>query len=230
MGTQYSRGPAPRDGKAVGITLAPGTGRATALTIVGVPLLIILVIGFVTAHGAGAAGGSGPGGSGLYSTGTQYSGYAQPTPTEAQPASDGALATTEGATSTVPAVTPATIFPDSTPMASPTVTSTTTPSGLATATGPAATVLAAYAAINRHDYQTAYSLGLGDPQPGESLQEYAAGYATTTSVTVTITGVEGDTVTVSLNAVQTNGAKDTFSGTYTVSGSHITDAQIHQTS
>jgi hypothetical protein len=229
MGTQYLRGPAPRDGKAVGITLAPGTGRAAALTIVGVPLLVILVIGFVTAHGAGAADGSGPGGSGPYSAGTQYSGYAQPTPTGAEPASDGALATTGGATSTVPAVAPATTVPDSTPTASPAVTGTT-PSGLATATGPAATVLAAYAAINRHDYQTAYSLGLGDPQPGESLKEYAAGYATTTTVTVTITGVEGDTVTVSLNAMQTNGAEDTFSGTYTVSGGHITDAQIHQAS
>lgn len=107
---------------------------------------------------------------------------------------------------------------------------TTSPSASATATGPAATVLIAYAAINRHDYQAAYSLGLGDPQPGESLQQYSAGYADTASVTVTITAVQGNIVKVLLDAMQTDGTHQTFTGTYTVSAGHITDASIQRTS
>jgi hypothetical protein len=89
--------------------------------------------------------------------------------------------------------------------------------------------VAAYADINQHDYQAAYSLGLGNPQPGESLQEYAAGYAGTASVAVTIDAVDGDIVSVSLDATQTDGTHQTFSGTYTISGGHITGASIQQT-
>jgi len=49
--------------------LAPGPGRAAALTIVGVPLAICLLIGFITAHaGDGSASGDEPTGAGSYST------------------------------------------------------------------------------------------------------------------------------------------------------------------
>jgi hypothetical protein len=88
-------------------------------------------------------------------------------------------------------------------------------------------VLAAYAAINRHDYRTAYSIGLG--VAGQSYSSYVAGYQSTAHVDVTITGVEGDTVGVTLAATQTNGSTKTFAGTYTVSGGHITGAQIQPT-
>jgi hypothetical protein len=91
-------------------------------------------------------------------------------------------------------------------------------------------VLAAYADINRHDYRAAYALGLGNPQPSESLQEYAAGYADTARVAVTITTVVADTVWVSINATQTDGSHQIFSGTYTVSAGHITGAQVQQAS
>jgi hypothetical protein len=94
------------------------------------------------------------------------------------------------------------------------------------ATGPAAVVLAAYADINRHDYQGAYNLGLA--QNGQSYSTFAQGYSTTQSDTVTVTGVSGDVVSVSLLAVSTDGTQRTYSGTYTVSGGSITGASLQQ--
>jgi hypothetical protein len=218
MATRHSSAPSPPGGKAVGITLAQGPGRTAALTIVGVPLAIFLLIGFITAHGGGSpANAGGLTGTGLNSA-TPFSG------TSSSPV----IPATEGVTPSLSGLVPATTSPVSSTMAAPTASDTAVPSASPSATGPAATVLAAYAAINRKDYQTAYSLGLGDPQPGESLQQYAAGYADTDNVTVTITAVQGDTVTVSLDATQTDGTQQTFSGTYTVSGGHITGASIQQ--
>lgn len=230
MGMRYPSEPSPHRRKAVGITLAPGTGRVTALAIAGVPLLAIMLIGVVTAHSGSPAEGRGPTGTGLYSAGIQYPGDVQPTPAETQPPPGSAVDSAGGTASTVPATAPATTLPVSPATITPAATSPATQSGVGAATGPAATVIAAYAAINRHDYQTAYSLGLGEPQPGETLQQYAAGYATTAKVTVTITQVQGDTVTVSLNALQTDGTEKRFSGTYTISGGRITGSQIQQTS
>jgi hypothetical protein len=233
MATRYSRAPLPPGHKAVGITLAPGAGRLAALTIAGVPLAICLVIGFITA-GGGSPNANGPTGLGMYSVGTQTT----PTPEETDQTtpSNAPLDTTQAVVLPTSTLTPATTSPLSPATAPPTVSApptlgdTASPSASATATGPAATVLAAYAAINRHDYQTAYSMGLGDPQPGESLQQYSAGYADTASVMVTITGVQGDIVSVLLDATQTDGTHQTFEGTYTVSGDHITGASIQQTS
>ena len=211
-----------------------------ALSIVGVPLAIVLLIGFITASGGGSANGGGPIGTGTYSAGTQTS-LASGNTGEGAP-SDAPLATgasvapspsvapsasgTAPALATAPALTTAPGLTTSPVSAS----GTATPSASATQTGPAATVLAAYTDINRHDYQAAYALGLGDPQPSESLQEYAAGYADTAHVAVTITTVVADTVWVSINATQTDGTHQIFSGTYTVSGGHITGAQVRQAS
>jgi hypothetical protein len=216
MATRHS-GPPPAGGKAVGITLAQGPGRVAALAIVGVPLAVFLIIGFITAQGSGSpANAGGAGGAGQYfsaptsspSSAPANDGLAPASATDAPASSDSALAVGD---------------------ASPTASDTAELAPSPAVTGPAATVMAAYAAINRKDYQTAYSLGLGDPQPGETLQEYAAGYADTDSVAVTITGVQGDTVEVSLDATQTDGTHQTFAGTYTVSGGQITGASIQQT-
>jgi hypothetical protein len=163
-----------------------------------------LLIGFFTAHGGSLAGGGDSAATGQYPGGGQGApgfGANEPTATQVPPPS------ASGAT-------PASQAPTSPPATS----------------GPAATVQAAYAAINAHDYQEAYSLGLGDPAPGESLQQYAAGYAETASVAVTIVAVQGNTVTVTLNATLTDGTQQTFAGSYTVSGGRITGASMQQTS
>jgi flagellar hook-associated protein FlgK len=88
----------------------------------------------------------------------------------------------------------------------------------------AAVVEAYYAAINAGDYQTAWNLG------GDSLDPtYAAfvnGFASTSHDSLTITASQGDTVSVTLNAAQSNGSDQAYSGTYTVTGGHITSAQL----
>jgi hypothetical protein len=173
-------------------------------------LLIGIITGHaITAHGDGSsASNDGSTGAGAYSAGTQTA-----------PAFGSDDQATPSVSAAAPMVTSAAAPGD-----------TAVPSAPATATGPAATVLAAYADINQQDYQGAYSLGLGDPQPGESLRQYAAGYADTVSVAVTVTGVQGDTVDVSLDTTQSDGSQQTFAGTYTVSGGHITGASIQETS
>jgi hypothetical protein len=220
MATRYSGAPSPPDSKAVGITLAPGPGRAAALAIAGVPLALFLVVGYVTAHGStGPANAYGSQGTGLYPadtpTATAFPDTGQAAPTDATSSGSEDVSPS---TSTAAAATPSWAVGD-----------TTTPAEPVTVTGPAGTVLSAYAAINQQDYQTAYSLGLGDPPAGESLQQYAAGYADTVSVTVTITAVQDGVVTVNLDALHTDGTHHTFAGTYTVSGGQITDASIQPT-
>ena len=216
-------------GKAVGITLAPGPGRIAALLIVGVPLAILLTIGFITAPGDGSSlNGYDPNGAGSYpvvTATTPADGDPVVAPTPGDP-----LATTLSDTPTLP-VTPTAPGLGSATMTSP-VTASSTPASVpptATPTGPAATVLAAYADINRHDYAAAFAIGLGNPQPDESLQQYAAGYAYTASVAVTVTQVQGNTVWVTLHATQTNGTQQEFMGWYAVADNHITSADIGQT-
>jgi len=89
-------------------------------------------------------------------------------------------------------------------------------------------VQAAYAAINRGDYQIAYSLGLA--RHGRSYADFVAGYSNTSHVTVTILFVQGDTVAVRLVAGQRDHTSITFAGTYTVTRGVITGSLIRQTS
>jgi hypothetical protein len=209
--------------KAAGITLAPGPGRVAALMVVGVPLLIIMVIGVVTKGGGGGTPGYG---------GLPAGGYSQPvTTTQASDSQDPAPPVAEGVSySSSPVSSPVVSSPV---VSSPVVSSpaAVTPSATDTATdaasGPAATVRAAYEAVNRHDYAAAYALGLGTP--GQSYASFLAGYQGTASVALTITGVDGDTVTVTLTATQEDGSQQTYGGTYTVSDGHILSAQIQQT-
>jgi hypothetical protein len=85
-------------------------------------------------------------------------------------------------------------------------------------------VLEYYDAINAHDYQTAWALG------GRNLSSnyaaYVQGYAGTASVTVSILSTQGNTVSVSLVAMENNGSEATYQGTYTVQNGVITGANI----
>lgn len=96
-------------------------------------------------------------------------------------------------------------------------------------TAEARTVIAYYDAINRRDFATAWSLGGSRIAGGGGFAKYADGFSTTAWDTVTVTGVRGNTVSVVLSAVQTDGSTRTFSGTYTVSGGVIAGSHMTRT-
>ena len=84
-----------------------------------------------------------------------------------------------------------------------------------------------YVAINAGDYQTAWNLGGDNLDP--TYTAFVNGFASTSHDSLTITASQGDTVSVTLNATQSNGSDQTYSGTYTVTGGHITSAQLAAT-
>ncbi|WP_370084417.1 serine/threonine-protein kinase [Streptacidiphilus sp. MAP12-16] len=96
---------------------------------------------------------------------------------------------------------------------------TTTP-----AADPASTVTAYYAAINAHDYRTAWNLG--GRNLGGSYSAFAAGFADTSSDTLTIDSVSGPSVAVHLHAVHTDGSTADYAGTYTVAAGVITQGSL----
>ncbi|WP_370937666.1 sensor domain-containing protein [Amycolatopsis sp. cg13] len=96
-----------------------------------------------------------------------------------------------------------------------------------TPTGPAAVVRNYIDAINARRYQQAWALG-GD-KLHETYRQFVAGFARTDHDELTIVATQGDVVTVSLTAVQTDHTRQTYAGTYTVSGGAITAHSIHRT-
>lgn len=209
--------------KAVGLLLAPGTGRLAALAIVGVPLIIFLIVGFMTTSSDNTNTGN-PYSNGQYpfglgSTSGDNSGQSSPSPSPSP--SPSAVATVTDSSSP-------SVFDSSSDTASASASASATDSASATATstasGPAATVLEAYADVNRHDYQSAYSLGLDNNV--ETYTVFAQTYAQYSSIQLSIASVQGDVVTASLSITYTTGQTQTASGTYTVSGGVITNDQV----
>jgi hypothetical protein len=98
------------------------------------------------------------------------------------------------------------------------------PPPVQTARGPAATVTAYFAAINKHDYRRAWKLG-GD-NSGLSYRAFTAGFAGTTLDIVHILHVRGNVVTVDLTAELADGTKKTFTGTYTITNGAITSSKV----
>lgn len=211
--------------KAVGIFLAPATGRAAALAIVGIPLAVFLIIGFVADAAANSGGGDDQSQSPYGVSQTVEQSYPEYSPSYPTDSTDSGLVESTDSTSDYGYATDSASATDS---GTSTATGTASASPSPTATGPAAVVLAAYADINNHDYEGAYALGLD--LNGESYQDFAAGYSTTKSDTITVTGVSGDVVYVTLLAVRTDGTQSTYSGTYTVTGATITGADLNQVS
>ncbi|MEU5429373.1 protein kinase [Streptomyces olivoreticuli] len=82
-----------------------------------------------------------------------------------------------------------------------------------------------YAAINARDYGHAWSLG--GRNIGGAYGSWVGGFAQTASVAVTVISVSGDTVTMRLDAEQTNGTHRYFAGTYTVQNGEIVAANVH---
>ncbi|WP_406271767.1 hypothetical protein OHT93_21685 [Streptomyces sp. NBC_00191] len=108
----------------------------------------------------------------------------------------------------------------------PTATPTPTPpKPIATPTPDAASTIEAYfAAINARNYRRAWDLG--GKNLGGSYSSFQAGFADTVQDTVHIVDVHGGTVTVTLDALQTDGTVRSFAGTYTVRDGVIVDADI----
>jgi hypothetical protein len=97
-------------------------------------------------------------------------------------------------------------------------------------TNASAVVMQFYQDINNQDYADAWALG-GDNIGGSDYNGWAAGYATTASITVTSYGTWNDgTVWADISALQTDGTTRTYSGTYTVANGVIVSANITQTS
>jgi hypothetical protein len=90
--------------------------------------------------------------------------------------------------------------------------------------GPAATVTAYFAAINKHDYRRAWKLG-GD-NSGLSYRAFMAGFAGTTLDIVHILHVRGNVVTVDLTEELADGTKKSFTGTYTITNGAITSSNV----
>lgn len=117
---------------------------------------------------------------------------------------------------------PAPAAPSPSPSPSPTSTSSTAPD----ASSPQSVVQQYFAAITAHDYAQAWALG-GKNVEGGSYNQFVQGFATTASDDVTIVSVSGDTVTIALDATQTDGTHKFFAGTYTVQNGVIVSADIH---
>jgi hypothetical protein len=113
---------------------------------------------------------------------------------------------------------------DETDISSPTPTPSPSPS----ATGPAAVVLAYFAAIDQRDFETAW--GLGGDNLGESYAGFVNQFSNTEQDTVTVTSVDGDAVSADLVAQNDNGTTQDFAGTYTVTNGAITTFDVQQTS
>ncbi|MFL6114719.1 MAG: hypothetical protein ACJ786_25695 [Catenulispora sp.] len=90
----------------------------------------------------------------------------------------------------------------------------------------AAIVSAFYAAINAQDYAAAWKLG-GD-NLGSSYDAFAAGFAGTAHDALTITGAQGDTVQVHLEALQDDGTTKVYDGSYRVHNGAIVEGRLTQ--
>ncbi|MGW2423539.1 hypothetical protein ACWC0C_30530 [Streptomyces sp. NPDC001709] len=199
-----------------GLLPAEGQERTYALAIAGAPLLLILLMVFMLHLASGedsAAGATSVTGQGGYSY--------EPQPTDSwTPDTSTAYGTEPSAPTAGDDAT------DLYPSTLDTQSTDTTPSTDSTdgTTGPAATVTRFFDAINAHDFQTAWELG--GKNLDESYDAFQSGFATTEHDEVTVESVEGDTVSVSLVAQQTDGTEKSFSGQYTVADGVITHATM----
>lgn len=208
--------------RAAGLIPAAGRVRTLVLAVVGIPLLLVLTAVFVSGAGSGGSAGQA---ADIRSTAGANDGTSQPT---RQPSPT--VSSTQS-----PSLQPSTVGP-STPQPSTTVDPTAptgqtpvyplldagTP-GMAPDTG----VNSCYAAVNRRDFTTAWSMGGKNLDP--TYAGFVAGFADTVLDTVTVVSVQGDTVSVTLDSMQTNGARHSYSGTYRVHGGVIVDGYLVQT-
>jgi hypothetical protein len=194
-----------------GLLPAGGRERTYALLIAGIPFLLILLLGVVPRMASGGSGGTSFDGGSLFGDGT-------PSFTDS-PAPDDS--TGYGATPSVPAFGDDGIDADQSPAETQSAEETEA------AAGPAETVTRYYAAVNARDYWTAWQLGGKNLQ--DSYTSFVSGYATTAQDTVVIESVDGNSVSVSLLALLTDGTQTSYTGRYTVVDGVITDGSMTRT-
>jgi hypothetical protein len=163
--------------------------------------------------------------------------------TAAAVAATAAACGSSGKATTAPPVTVTVVVPSATPTSAPTSTPSPTPSPSSTPTQPKPTpapipapvhptlsavqvVDAYYAAINAHDYRTAWNLGGFNFV--SNFDTFAKAFAGTATDLLTVTGSNGDVVSIRLDAVQTDGSVKLYQGTYTARDGHLVGANIQQ--
>lgn len=116
--------------------------------------------------------------------------------------------------------------PPTTPSPTPSPSPVPPPPATTSTNSPQAVVEQYFAAITAHDYALAWALG-GKNVEGGSYNQFVQGFSTTASDNVTIVSTSGDTVTITLDATQTDGTHKFFAGTYTVRNGVIVAADVH---
>ncbi|MFJ5308407.1 hypothetical protein [Streptomyces sp. NPDC088350] len=189
--------------RAGGLIPPAGAARTWGLTVIGVPLLAVLLLGLVD---------------GSYSTGggAQAQPWTPPTASYSYTQSAAPNPYDASASATEPGTTTETGDAGGGSVPGGPTDATTT-----AAAQPEAVVTAYFAAVNNRDYSTAWALGgknLGDPD----YDAFVLGYANTRQDTISHVSVQGSVVTLILNARQTDGSSRAFNATYTVTDGVIT--------
>ncbi|WOX10597.1 hypothetical protein [Streptomyces sp. N50] len=188
--------------RAGGLIPPAGAARTWGLTVIGAPLLAVLLLGLV--DGSFSTGGGAQ--AQPWTPPTASYAYTQSATPDPYGASDPAATATATATATE---TGASVFSEPTQ-------ETSTP-----AADPEAVVNAYFAAVNNRDYATAWALGgknLGDAD----YDAFVKGYANTQQDSVSQVSVQGTFVRLVLNALQTDGTSRSYNVTYTVEDGVIT--------
>ncbi|MFF7641570.1 excalibur calcium-binding domain-containing protein [Streptomyces canus] len=100
------------------------------------------------------------------------------------------------------------------------------PTRPSTVTEASSVVRGYFAAINAQDYQQAWDLG--GKNLSDSYSAFVSGFATTAHDTLRILDTDNDTVSVKLEATQTDDSLRIFDGTYTVHDGTIVSADVHE--
>jgi hypothetical protein len=204
-----------------GLIPAAGPARTWGLAVIGAPLLLILLLGLIIGHGGGDSNSAAPEGRSVgFGSGTS----AEPQ-LSAAPYSPSVVP--EFSSAPDPATASGTTPPDDFFGAPPSLTTATGSATPGTSSGPQAVVTAYFAAINQHDYRTAWAMGGKTFTP--DYDAFAAGFATTEQDNVSSVSVQGSVVHFSLNAVQTDGTSRSYDAAFTVSGGEITDGTVTPT-
>lgn len=132
----------------------------------------------------------------------------------------------EGQLQANPAPSPArvavvTAYRGKTAVATPPASPTPAPATTSPAT---AVVQDYYAAINKHDYQEAWSLG-GKNLSG-SYDSFVQGFANTAHDSITVASLGDNTVIILIDSTQTDGTHEYFTGSYTVQNNEIASADV----
>lgn len=144
---------------------------------------------------------------------------------EAAAASSPAPTVTHTVTAAPSQSSPAPVTPTVTVTAAP---SPTSPAGIQAVT-PWSVVSEYYGDIESSDFRDAYALLSSGTVTGQTYQQFANGFSCTSFENLADLSTTGNTVSVSLDALQCDGTVKHYQGTYTVQNGLITAADIQQT-